>query len=153
MSMKRTFVILGSLLILGAGVRAAAQQNPVQEKNKVQERNKIRSASQGKTDAPLQKRLMFRDENGDGICDSVRVRNRDGVPKGQDQHRSGGKDGKGNQSQFGNKNAGNKHGIRNGQDGSSSWNNRSFRQNRALGGNGVCGKDGSRGNLTKGGKN
>ena len=137
MSMKRTFAILGSLLILGAGIGTAAQQNPAQKKNQVQERNKVSYGSKGETKAPLQNRLMFRDENGDGICDSSR------------DH---GNDGKGNQSRFGNKNLNSKYGIRNGQGGGNNWSNQSFRQSRSGGSKGACGQAGSQGHLRKGGK-
>jgi len=152
MSMKKTFAILGSLLILGVGVGTSAQQNPAQEKNQVQEKNKVRNGVPDGVDTPLQNRLMFRDENGDGICDSFRDHDNDGVPNGQDPDWSRAKDGKGNQGRFGNENSGNKFGIRNGQGGSNKWSKQSFRQNRAGGGKGVGGKDSSQGNLRKGGK-
>ena len=152
MSMKRTFAILGSLLILGAGDVIAAQQNPAQKKNQAQERNKAGNTLKGETKSPLQNRLMFRDENGDGICDSSRDHENDGVPNGQDPDWSRGKDGKGNQSRFGNNNLNSKYGIRNGQGGGNNWSNQSFRQSRSGGSKGVCGRAGSQGHLRKGGK-
>ena len=151
MNMKKTFAILGSLLILGAGVGAAAQQNTSQEKNQRQGRSKVRNGTQGEAKTPLQHRFTFRDENGDGICDSFRDHDSDGIPNGQDPDWSKAENGKGQKSQFGNKNFGNKHGFQNGQ-GGNNWRNQSFRQSRTGGGLGECGKDGSRGNMRKGGK-
>jgi len=152
MSMKKMFAILGCLLILGFGAGVAAQENPAQEKNQVQEKNKVRNGTQGEASTPLQNRLMFRDENGDGICDNFQDHDNDGIPNGQDPDWSRSKDGRGNQSRFGDTNSGDKYGVRKGQNGGNAWSKRSFRQNRVGGGKGVRGKDSSRGNLRKGGK-
>lgn len=152
MSMKSTFAILGSLLILGTGVGLAAQQNTAQEKNQGQERNKIRNGVQGETKAPPQNRLMFRDENGDGICDSFSDHDKDGIPNGQDPDWARGKVGKGMRGRLENNNSGSMHGIRSGKGGSNTWSNRAFRQTRTGGGKSICGKAGSRGNSRKGGK-
>jgi hypothetical protein len=152
MSMKRMFVILGVLLILGVGFGIASQQNPAQEKNRAQEKNKVRNGIKGDEKTPLQNRLMFRDENGDGICDSFRDHDNDGIPNGQDPDWTGARDGKGNQSRYGSKNSDNTHGIRKERGGNNTWNNRTFRQNRANGGKGLSGRNSSGCNVRKGGK-
>jgi hypothetical protein len=149
MKMKRIFAILGSLIILGVGLGVANQQNPAREKNQVQEKNEIRNGPKGGEQTALQNRLMFRDENGDGICDSYRDHDNDGIPNGQDPDWSRAKDGKGNQGRFGNKNSGNKNGIRNGQGGS---NKQAFRQSRGNAGMGQSGKGNAKGNSGKGRK-
>ena len=152
MNMKKYFAVLGSLLIFGAGFGAAFQQNPPHEKNKVQEKNKVRNGVTGKDKAPLQNRLMFRDENGDGICDSYRDHDNDGIPNGQDPDWSKAKDGKDNPNRSGNRNSGNKNGVRNGQGGSDKWSSQTFRQSRLKGGKGLCVKNGTRGNSKNGGR-
>jgi hypothetical protein len=146
MNMKKIFALLGSLLIFGVGFGVTSQQNPAQEKNKV------RNSVKGEAKSPLQNRLMFRDENGDGICDSFKDRDNDGIPNGQDPDWYGSRKGKGDQSRNGSGNSGNKYGIRKGKGRNSAWSIRTFRQNRANGGMNVCGKSRSHGNLRKGGK-
>jgi len=149
MSMKRIFAIFGSLLILGVGAGAALPQNPAQERNQVQGKNKVRNGAQNAEQTPFQNRLKFRDENGDGICDSYRDHDNDGIPNGQDPDWSRVKEGKGSQGRFGNKSSGSKQGLRNGK---GSSNKQTFRKSRGKAGVGRSGKGNSRGNSGKGGK-
>jgi|GEM_PF-1583653 len=149
MSMKKIFTTFGFFVILGVGVGVAMPQNGAPEKNQVQEKNKVRSSTQGNERAPFQNRLMFRDENGDGICDSYRDHDNDGIPNGQDPDWSRAKEGKGSQGRFGNKSSGSKQGLRNGQRNS---NKQTLRQSRSKAGMGRSGKGNSRGHSGKGGK-
>ena len=55
MSMKKVFTVAGSLLILGAGVIFAADQNQVKDRNEV--RNDVQSQARER----VQNRLMFMD--------------------------------------------------------------------------------------------
>jgi hypothetical protein len=152
MSVKRIFSIFGFLLIFGVGFGITFQQNPAQEKNQSQEKYRVRNGVKNEERTPLQNRLMFRDENGDGICDSFKDHDNDGIPNGQDPDWPRAKDGKGNQSRYGDKNSDKKHGFKNGQSGRNKWSSRTFRQNRAGAARNVCGRSGLQGNSKKSGR-
>lgn len=146
MSMKKVFTVAGSLLILGAGVIFAADQNQVRDRNEVS--NDVQSQARKR----VQNRLMFVDENGDGICDGFKDHDNDGIPNGQDPDWSKSQDGKGNQNRNGKNNSGNQFGNQNGNRGGNSWNNQSFRQNQTGLGGGVCDNTGPKGNSRRNGK-
>ncbi len=134
----RNFQILtvaGMVLTLGFGSTLMAQKSQAS-------RNEVRVSW---TENRPQARLLFVDENGDGICDQLRDHDGDGIPNSQDpdwerpEDGSGFKNGQGGQQDrgaFANRNA-----FR-GQNGSG-LNNRSFR-NQA--GNSICDGAGPKGN-------
>lgn len=131
MNIKKTLAIIGSVMILGAGLSLA--DNSLQKDNRNILQNKVKS------NAPAG--LLFLDENGDGICDFTRDHDNDGIPNRQDPDWSQPEDGSdyknGNRSNPASSQTGNRNGLRSGN----AWNNNSFRQNRYSFGNGVC--DGS----------
>ena len=59
MNIKKTLAIIGSVMILGAGLSLA--DNSLQKDNRNIFQNKVKSKSPSG--------LLFLDENGDGICD------------------------------------------------------------------------------------
>ena len=71
MIMKRTFALVGSLLILGLGFAFA------QEKSQATVRNEVRSEAQTKAQERIRNRILYVDENGDGICDFARDHDND----------------------------------------------------------------------------
>ena len=137
MSMKKFLVVFGFVVWLGAGFLVAQDRTQVMGKNL--DRNKV----QVKAKPQLQNKLMFRDENGDGICDGFRDHDNDGIPNGQDPDWTRPQDGKGNENRFGGKNE-----FRSGY----TWDKQSFRQNRSSRGNGICDQSFRNGNSRKGGK-
>ena len=139
MTIKKTLVLMGSLLILGAGLIVAAE-NP-QTQNTVQQRVATR----------LQSRILFVDENGDGICDLARDHDNDGIPNCQDPNWSKPQDGTGYKNMRGNNSSSNQLGNRKGYHGGNSWNSQSFRKNQASFGSGVCDGTGPKGKANKGG--
>ncbi len=136
MHKKRLIALIGLLLALGYGFTFA------QEKSQAQVRQEER------TEAKLQvrNRIMFVDENGDGICDYYRDHDNDGVPNGQDPDWLKPKDGTGYKDRQGNafssfhENSGGYPGR---------WNKASFRQNTANFGRNVCPRLGPRGNARR----
>ncbi len=85
MNMRKTVSLLGSLLILGSGFVFAQEQ---QEQSKAQTRKKeqkvVQNQVQTKVEERVRTRLMFVDENGDGISDFARDHDNDGIPNCQD---------------------------------------------------------------------
>ncbi len=83
--MRKTVSLLGSLLILGSGFVFAQEQ---QEQSKAQTRKKeqkvVQNQVQTKVEERVRTRLMFVDENGDGISDFARDHDNDGIPNCQD---------------------------------------------------------------------
>lgn len=142
MTIKKTLVLLGSLLILGAGFIVAAENPQTQAKNAVQQRVGTR----------FQARTLFVDENGDGICDLARDHDNDGIPNRQDPDWSKPQDGTGNKNRKGNNSLSNQFGNRKGYHGGNTWNSQSFRQNQASFGSGVCDSTGPKGKGNRGGR-
>ena len=142
MTIKKKFVMMGAIMILGASFIVAAENPQTQEKNAVQKRVETR----------FQVRTQFVDENGDGICDLVRDRDNDGIPNCQDPDQSRPEDGTGNKNRKGNNSSSNQLKNRKGYHGGNTWNSQSSRQNRASFGNGICDGSGSKGKGSKGGR-
>ena len=117
---------MGALIIFGSGFIIAAE-NP-QTQNTIQQRIETR----------VQSRILFVDEDGDGICDFARDHDNDGIPNCQDPDWTRPQDGTGYKNRKGNNFSSNQFGNRNGYHGGNSWNNQSFRQNQASFGSGVC---------------
>ena len=168
MRVKLFFALAGILLILAGGIVFADDPGQVRDRNQVNVKAKPQNKSQ------YQNRLMFVDEDGDGICDALRDHDNDGIPNGQDPDWNKPQDGTGNQfkkgkgNQNGNGNGeGNGNGNRNGNRnqnsgngfgnksefrGGNSWSKQSFRQNRTGQGSGTCDLTGPKGNARRGGK-
>ncbi|MBL7082477.1 MAG: hypothetical protein ISS41_02455 [Candidatus Aminicenantes bacterium] len=108
MRIKRTMVLVGSLLILGLGFTFG--QEKAQEK--------VRSNVQTRVENRLQARWMFFDENGDGISDFARDHDNDGIPNCQDPDWTKPEDGTGYQNRY-----------RNERQSGIGWNKASFRYN------------------------
>jgi hypothetical protein len=142
MTIKKTFGLLGSLMILGVGFMAAADNPQTQAQNAVQERVGVRS----------QVRTLFVDEDGDGICDFARDHDNDGIPNCQDPNWSRPQDGSGYKNKKGNNSSSNQFKNRKGYHGGNSWSNQSFRQNQAGFGSGVCDSTGPKGQGNRGGR-
>jgi len=145
MSMKKFLAVSGFVVLLGAGFLVA--QNQTQAKGKNQDQNKVQVMAKPQ----MQNRLMFRDENGDGICDGFRDHDHDGIPNGQDPEWSRPQDGKGNENRFGGKNSGNRNSEKKEFRGGNTWDKQSFRQNRSGQGNGLCDQSFHKGNSRRGG--
>jgi len=161
---KLFFALVGTILILTGGVVFADDAD--QSRN----RNQVRVEVKPQNKLQFQYRMMFVDENGDGICDGLRDHDNDGIPNGQDPDWTKPKDGTGNQFKKGNgdqngngkgngsengnrnQNSGNQFGNKNEFRGGNGWSNQSFRQNRTGSGGGLCDSSGSRGNAQRGGK-
>ena len=108
MRIKRTMVMVGSLLILGLGFTFG--QEKAQEK--------VRSNVQTRVENRLQARWMFFDENGDGISDFARDHDNDGIPNCQDPDWTKPEDGTGYQNRY-----------RSERQSGIGWNKASFRYN------------------------
>lgn len=139
MSIQKVFAVAGSILILGAGFTLMAQQGDApqnQLKNRFQENNAVRA------------RLLFVDENGDGICDLMRDHDGDGIPNRQDPDWNQPKDGSGFRGEKGQNQNGQNLGNRNAFQGErgQGFSNRNFRNNRSGLGNGLCDNTGPKGN-------
>lgn len=145
MSMRKVLTVFGLVIFLGSGFLAAAGQNQAQGKNQAL------SKAQIKTMPRMQNRLMFMDENGDGICDSFRDHDNDGIPNGQDPDWMKPKDGTGNQSRFNKNDSSGQNGVKNGFRSANKWSKQAFRRNKGGNGSGVCSLTGSKGNARKGG--
>ena len=132
MSSKKA-VSAGSIAILGLGLFLA---NAYAQTDK----GKAPPATIGRT----QMRMMFVDENGDGINDMHRDHDHDGIPNCQDSDwkmmQDGKHDGMGNQNRMGGHD-GNHKGMHDG----SAMNNTSFRYQMGASSNGACGGTGSLG--------
>lgn len=102
----------------------------------------------------LQNRVLFVDQDGDGICDYFTDHDNDGIPNCQDPDwsRAQNKNGTGNQyrkGQGGNSGQfGNRHGFQKGN----SFSNQSFRQHKNQFGGGVCDGTGPKGQAKRNGK-
>lgn len=158
MRVKLFFILVGTVLILTGGVVFADDPGQVKDRNQVRVEMKTQIQSQ------FQNRMMFVDENGDGICDGSRDHDNDGIPNGQDPDWTKPQDGTGNQFKKGNggsngngngnrnQNPGNQFGNKNEFRSGNGWSNQSFRLNRAGSGSGICDSTGPKGNAQRGGK-
>ncbi len=160
MRVKQFFVLVGTVLFLTSGVVFADDPGQVRDRNQVRVEVKFENKPQ------FQNRVMFVDENGDGICDGLRDHDNDGIPNGQDPDWTKPQDGTGNQFKKGNgdksgnrngngnrnQNSNNQFGQKNEFRGGNSLNKQSFRQNRTGTGNGPCDLTGPKGNVQRGGK-
>jgi len=108
MRIKRTMVVVGSLLILGLGF-TFGQEKALE---------KVRSNVQTRVENRLQARWMFFDENGDGISDFARDHDNDGIPNCQDPDWTKPEDGTGYQNR-----------LRSERQSGIGWNKASFRYN------------------------
>ncbi|MCK4431177.1 MAG: hypothetical protein KAW19_07725 [Candidatus Aminicenantes bacterium] len=95
MNIRKTIALMGSLMILGAGLIFAEDTTQKAARNVAKNMVKLR----------FQVRTLFVDENGDGICDfanDFRDHDNDGIPNGQDSDWARPQDGKGYQGRNGN---------------------------------------------------
>ena len=168
MRVKFFFALVGTVLILVGGIVFA------DDPGQVKDRNQARVEAKPQNKLQYQNRLMFVDEDGDGICDGLRDHDNDGIPNGQDPDWTRPNDGTGNQFKKGNgnqsgngngerngdgnrsgnrnQNSGNRFGNKNEFRGGNGWNNQSFRQNRTGSSRGVCDLTGPKGSAQRGGK-
>jgi hypothetical protein len=168
MRVRQIFTLIGIVLILTGGIVFA--DYPGQVRN----RNQVNVGTKPQNKLLYQYRMMFVDENGDGICDGLRDHDNDGIPNGQDPDWTKSQDGTGNQFKKGfggqdgngngngnrngnrngnqNQNSGNQFGNKNEFRGGNGWDKQSFRQNRIGVGSSVCDSTGPKGNARKGGK-
>ena len=142
MTIKKTLVMMGAIMILGATFIVAAESPQTQAKNAVQQRVEPR----------FQARTLFMDENGDGICDFARDNDNDGIPNCQDPDWSKPQDGTGNKNRNGYNSSSNQFGNRKGNQGGNTWNSQSSRQNRTSFGNGICDGTGPKGKGSRSGR-
>ena len=142
MTIKKTIVMMASMLIIGVGVSIAADSPPAQDQNAAQERVASR----------FQNRTLFVDENGDGICDYARDHDGDGTPNCQDPDWTRPEDGTGFKNRRADNSGQNQLGNRKGYHGGNPWNSQSFRQNKANFGSGTCDGTGPKGKGRRGGR-
>jgi len=142
MTIKKSFVLVGSLLILGMGLISAAEKPQTKALNMAKERAEMRQ----------QVGTLFVDENGDGICDYARDYDKDGIPNRQDPDWARPKDGTGYKNRQGKNSSPNQFGNRKGFQGGNSWNKQSFRNNQGPFGRGICDDVGPKGKSRKGGR-
>ncbi len=121
MSVRKTVILLGAFLILAMGSVIVAENPQNQDQQQAQ-----RTAANR-----FQNRVLFIDENGDGICDY-------GYNLG---------DGNGSKAQKGNRNQNQQAGEQKGTRSQNGWNRQSFGGNRnGIGtGTGVCDAQGPKG--------
>lgn len=132
MKFKKAMIWAGSLLILSAGFVLADEKPQTKAQNSVRERVESR----------FQIRPLFVDQDGDGICDNYRDHDNDGIPNCQDPDWTRPEDGTGYKNRYGNTATKNQFGNKKGYHGGNEWSNSSFRQNRAIFGNGICDQTG-----------
>ena len=142
MTIKKTLVLAGALMIIGVGSIFADQSPQTQAENVVQERVSSR----------FQMQTLFIDENGDGICDLARDHNNDGIPNCQDPNWTKPQDGTGYQNKNRMNSNANRFGNKNGTQSGNSWNRQSFGQSQGSFGTGVCDGTGPKGRGYKGGR-
>lgn len=160
MRVKLFFALVGTILILTGGAVFADDADQSRNRNQVRVEVKPQNKSQ------FQYRMMFVDENGDGICDGLHDHDNDGIPNGQDPDWTKPKDGTGNQFKKGNgnqngngngngnqnQNSNNQFGNKSEFRGGNGLSKQSFRQNKSGLGSGLCDSTGPRGNAQRGGK-
>lgn len=138
MRSQKLVALAGMLLILGAGYVMAQ----VRETNQVQSREAIQNRA----------RVMFMDQNGDGINDLFRDHDNDGLPNCQDPDWSKPEDGSGYRNHFGPNKTAHQFGNRHGFFGAKGWLNASFRQGLHQFGSGVCDGTGPKGKISRKGR-
>lgn len=143
MTIKKTLVLAGALMILGVGSIFAVESPQSQSQNAVQERVSSR----------FQMRTLFIDENGDGICDLARDHDNDGIPNCQDPNWTRPEDGTGYKNRNGMNSNSHQFGNRKGNQAGNSWNRHSFGQSQGSFGSGVCDGTGPKGKGHRGGRN
>lgn len=150
MSLRRTVAFIGLLLILGSGLIFAQEQ---QEQSKVQvrkeERKEVQAEVQTQPKTRVRNRLMFVDENGDGISDFARDHDNDGIPNCQDPDWTPPEDGSGYMNRNKNVSAANKFEYRNRFYSGKGWNKASFRHSYSYLTRSARGGSGSRGKAAK----
>lgn len=142
MTIKKTLVMMSAIFFLGTVFVLAAENPMIQSQQQLLQRAGTR----------VQNRILFVDENGDGICDFARDHDNDGIPNGQDPDWVRPQDGTGFMNKKGNSSISNQ--MRNGSGNSSgkAWGRQDFGQNRGSFGNGVCDGSGPRGKSGRNGR-
>jgi hypothetical protein len=129
MNMRKTVSFLGSLLILGLGfVFAQEQQEQSKAQVRKEVRNEVQTQVQTKAKERVRTRLMFVDENCDGINDFARDHDNDGIPNCQDPDWTAPEDGSGYMNRYRNASEANRFEYRNRLYSGKGWNKASFRQ-------------------------
>ncbi|MGD8535968.1 MAG: hypothetical protein PVF66_08975 [Candidatus Aminicenantes bacterium] len=128
MNMRKTVSFLGSLLILVSGIVFAQEQ---QEQSKAQVRKEeqkvVQNQVQTKVEERVRARLLFVDENGDGINDFARDHDNDGIPNCQDPDWTPPEDGSGYMNRYRNASEANRFEYRNRLYSGNGWNKASFK--------------------------
>lgn len=150
MIMRKAVSLAGSLLILGLGYVFGQEQSKKTVRNEI--RNKVQTEVQARTKAEMRNRVMFMDENGDGINDFARDHDNDGVPNCQDPDWTRPEDGSGYMNRFKNTSEANKFEYRNRNLSGTGWNKASFRNNSGSFGQGFYGRPCGRGRALKQGR-
>lgn len=136
MNIKKALALMGSIMILGAGLLLAGDSPQKAARNTFQ--NRVKSEFQA---GPF-----FVDENGDGICDFARDHDNDGIPNCQDKDWTRPKDGSGFKGRFGDSSSANRFGNKDGFRAGNAWNNQSSKQNRKNFGGSICDGSGPKNN-------
>ena len=142
MSTKKALVIVGSVLVLGAGCVMAQEKTDEGAANKVQNRVRVQTKAQPQ----VQTRARFMDQNGDGINDFQRDHDGDGLPNCQDPDWTRPGDGTGNKNRVAQNGPQNQGASRKGFQGGQDLSNASFRKGFGGQGGGVCDGSGPKGN-------
>lgn len=84
--MKKVLALVVGFLLVGFayGLAQGKAQEQVQERSQVKALLKTQAKAQTKAEFRYRNEVRFVDENGDGICDSARDADGDGIPNGQD---------------------------------------------------------------------
>jgi hypothetical protein len=129
MNTRKTVSFLGSLLILASSF-VFAQETKEQSKAQVQkeEQKVVQNQVQTKVGERVRNRLLFVDENGDGINDFARDHDNDGIPNCQDPDWMPPEDGSGYMNRYRNASEANKFEYRNRLYSGKGWNKASFRK-------------------------
>ncbi|MCJ7681665.1 MAG: hypothetical protein MUP70_13125 [Candidatus Aminicenantes bacterium] len=130
MRLKKLFSLVGSLLILGSGIGLTAGQQNADQK-------------------PVLNRILFIDQDGDGICDLAYDHDNDGIPNCQDPDFQRPQDGTGQMKRNGQAAS---FGFQHGGKGSQGMNKNSFRNGAGQFQNGVCTGSGPQGQGNRHGK-
>ena len=163
--MRKMLAIIGTVLILGAGLAFAQEADQSKARKEIRKQTEIRKEDgQGtltRTKNGIRNRIRFLDENGDGINDLLlRDHDGDGIPNGQDPDWEKPQDGTGYQD--GNRHQGENGQLKKGpqagqQTQAKTWTKTSFRAGQSgmsgIGtGAGVCTKTGPKGKTVKRGR-
>lgn len=145
MEHKKWTAVVGVVLFFGFSLVVSAGKAPQRQSAQAAEANMKNLNS-----PPM--RILFVDENGDGVCDYFRDFDNDGIPNCQDPDWNRPQDGTGNQFRRGNRGGADSFRQRNGFGGGNGMSNQAFRHQQGPMGNGVCSRTGSQGNGYRGGK-